>query len=253
MGGHRLVRISKNPRACSGLNLLTDHKVSTLEFVCLTHPHDDHYKGMSHLLREFQVNAFWSFGGFQPPDFRLLRTFFKGDAQSSGLKDARENARELETIFDLIQTKRIPHQSVGPKTLIYPSIDDNQDFQIWGLAPSGRHTDEYRTCLLNSFGRDRTFKSALPPSDHNLISSAMLVIFEKSRLILGGDVEEDGWRDVLNDKPVISLSAHAVKVSHHGSYNGYCKDLWANYASEGRPTAFLTPYVAKGPPRKTSN
>src|SRR5271157_2440811 len=84
-------RTSKNPRACSGLNLLTDHRVSTLEFVCLTHPHDDHYKGMSHLLREFHVKAFWSFGGFQPPDFRLLRTFFKGDAQSSGLKDAREN------------------------------------------------------------------------------------------------------------------------------------------------------------------
>src|SRR5262249_29611451 len=118
----------------------------------------------------------------------------------------------------------------------------------WGLAPSGRHVDEYRTCLLKSFGKNRTFKSALPPADHNLVSSAFLVVFGETRLILGGDVEKDAWRDVLDKKSVGKIAAHAVKVPHHGSKDGYCDGLWMNIASEGNPAALLTPYKPKALP-----
>ena len=42
---------SKNPV----LKFLTDRGVDHLAFLCMTHPHDDHYRGMSHLLERWII------------------------------------------------------------------------------------------------------------------------------------------------------------------------------------------------------
>ena len=109
--------------------------------------------------------------------------------------------------------------------------------------------NEYRLRLLKST-KGKQFRSALPKSDHNLISSAFLIEFGNSRIVLGGDVEEDGWQDVLKTRPVSSLSAHAVKVPHHGSKNGYCPTLWDQFSIDRKPVAVLTPYTPKSLPQK---
>ncbi len=44
------------------LMFLRESGVEKLEFLCLTHPHDDHYRGMSQILEEFPVAYFWHFG-----------------------------------------------------------------------------------------------------------------------------------------------------------------------------------------------
>jgi hypothetical protein len=227
---------------------LVSQGVQSLEFLCLTHPHADHFMGMGRLIRDLQIKAFWAFGGLLPPDFELLRTFFEGDAQTSRLPDSRAREREISTIFDTVRTKGIRHQSVAARTLIYPSIGAETNIQIWGIAPSGRHINEYKLALLNSF-KGKHFKSALPQSDHNLISSAFLVKFGETRIILGGDVERCGWQDVLDDNPG-DLSSHAVKVPHHGSKNGYCPSLWDRFSFAGKPIAILTPFAPKSLPNR---
>jgi len=234
-----------NPQTNPAHKLLSAQRVSTLEFLCLTHPHVDHFMGMSRLILDFQVKKFWGFGGLQPPDFDLLKTFFTADAATDTNPDSKERAREISNIFEEIQAKGISHQAVSAKTLIYPaSIDSRTPIRIWGLAPSGRSTNEYKLKLYKST-KGKKFKSALPKSDHNLISSAFLVEFGRTRIILGGDVETEAWQDVLDDEPVRDLSAHAVKVPHHGSSNGYCPGLWDHFAANGKPVAILTPYTPK--------
>jgi hypothetical protein len=237
-----------DPRTNPTHRLLTSQKVTRLEFLCLTHPHADHFMGMSRLVRDFEIRAFWGFGGLQPPDFDLLRTFLQADAATSGLPDARDRASEISRLFEEIRSRGIRHQAVAAKTLVYPmSIDAKAAIRVCGLAPSGRHTDDYRRSLLRSTAGKR-FKSALPKSDRNLISSAFLIEFGQTRIILGGDVESDGWQDVLDDRPVGDLAAHAVKVPHHGSRNGYCPGLWDRFAVVRKPAAVLTPYASKSLP-----
>ncbi len=239
-----------DPRTNPAHNLLSAQGVSGLEFLCLTHPHADHYMGMRCLVRDFRIKTFWGFGGLHPPDFDLLKTFFKAEAATSGLPDSKERASEISDLFDEIVARGIRHQAVSAKTLIYPaSIDSKTDIKIWGLAPSGRHTNEYRLKLLKST-KGKQFKSALPKADHNLISSAFLIEFGRTRIILGGDVEKEAWQDVLDDEPVSDLSAHAVKVPHHGSRNGYCPALWNRFAAGLKPVAVLTPYTPKLLPEK---
>ena len=240
----------KDPRTNPAHRILSAQGVTHLEFLCLTHPHADHFMGMSRLVQDFDVEVFWGFGGLNPPDFDLLKTFFEADASTSGLPDSQERAREISDLFDQILARGIRHQAVSAKTLIYPaSIDSDTNIKIWGLAPSGRHTDEYKLKLIKST-KGRQFKSALPRSDHNLISSALLIEFGQTRIILGGDVEVDGWQDVLNDQPVSDLSAHAVRVPHHGSRNGYCPTLSDRFGAGPKPVAVLTPYTPKSLPEK---
>jgi Metallo-beta-lactamase superfamily len=241
-----------DPRTNPAHELLSSQGVTALEFLCLTHPHADHFMGMSRLVRDFQVKAFWGFGGLHPPDFDLLKTFFSADASTSKLPDSQVRAREISDLFDLIVARGIRQQAVSAKTLIYPrSIDSQTDIKIWGLAPSGRHVNEYKLKLIKST-KGRQFKSVLPKSDHNLISSALLIEFGQTRIILGGDVEVDGWQDVLDDQPMNDLSAHAVKVPHHGSRNGYCPGLWDRFAADQKPVAVLTPYSPKFLPQKVA-
>ena len=65
-------------------------------------------------------------------------------------------------------------------------------------------------------------------------------------------MEETGWLAVCAEqgqkniqRP--SLASSLVKVSHHGSRNGYCAGVYASFAQKRRFTAVLTPYK-KGRP-----
>src|SRR5262249_32305429 len=66
----------------------------------------------------------------------------------------------------------------------------------------------------------------------------------------GGDVERPGWADVLTEIRPRDLAANLVKVSHHGSTNGYCEGLWEHFSASGQPDAVITSYLSQGLPRK---
>ena len=51
-----------NPDANPTTQFLRSRGVTTLLFVCLTHPHDDHFLGMVKLIEEFRPREFWRFG-----------------------------------------------------------------------------------------------------------------------------------------------------------------------------------------------
>ena len=92
--------------------------VAEIEFLCLTHPHDDHYRGMSQLLKEFAVRQFWTFIGPDPHDVSLLKSYFLAEAEQADRAVLKESAAELASIFDLVDQK--PHRST---VCHLPSLD----------------------------------------------------------------------------------------------------------------------------------
>src|ERR1043166_5494747 len=50
-----------NPSSNPALRYLEKHNVERLKFICLTHPHHDHYRGMGYLLRRFDPDHIWVF------------------------------------------------------------------------------------------------------------------------------------------------------------------------------------------------
>lgn len=48
--------------------------------------------------------------------------------------------------------------------------------------------------------------------------------------------------DALAQVGPASLRSSVVKVSHHGSTNGYCEGLWSAFAGNGHPLAVVTAF-----------
>ena len=248
---------STDPATNPILRFLRENQVEELEFLCLTHPHDDHYKGMSHLLEAFPVRYFWPSADLSGKHFQQLATQLQIEARQASQPSFEESAKEFPKIFGLVQRKRDqqdpPLKEKRPETTtqLYPvPYAPDADFQIIALAPSGDQVARYEKGLMRCFDEKGLIQSRLPDEHHNIISSALLIVFGQTRVVLGGDVEREGWRDAIKEIGAIHLAAHLVKVSHHGSANGYCEGLWPIFAKHGPPVGVLTAYASQGLPRR---
>jgi hypothetical protein len=236
------------PRSHPAWKLLAGHGVKELAFVCLTHPHDDHFRGMSEVFGGFEVEAFWSPCGLDLDEFQFLKAYFKAAAEWADRAEQMEKATELKSIFDAVAKHGCRYEDVNSGRLLYPNpIDEKSEFKIWGLAPSSRRTREYKKKLLRSF-RGGLFRGPVPRGAHNEASVALRLDFKGTRVVLGGDVESGGWLNVLEDHTSDLLTSKVVKISHHGSTNGYCEALWPTISTSGGVVAALTPYRRFGLP-----
>jgi hypothetical protein len=240
------------------LEFLKSRGVRDLEFLCLTHPHDDHYKGMSHLLGYCNIKYFWQFNGLSGTGFIQLIEFLHCDAEAIDTAEERESAVEFNRIFTILKDKRKRAKTplptifrLGTGTLVYPvPLNESARFRIVAIAPPGNLVNRYEAQLAGCFNPDGTIKEKYPVPDHNMVSVALLVIHGDTRVILGGDVERDGWDYAIRQMGAEKLSAHLVKVSHHGSENSYCDRLWEHHSARGKPFAIVTSYVSKNLPRR---
>lgn len=253
-------RSLSDPDANPTLRFLKDNGATELEFLCLTHPHEDHYRGMSQLLNAFPVRYFWRSQAMNVERLKWILSYDRQDAARRNDQNAEEDARELQAIFNEIELKKkanngqsplIP-KNAGLGMILYPGPSEaNAEIQVISLAPSGRQQERFELGLKTCFDAGR-LKSDLPTSHHNIASMALLVKYGQTQIVLGGDVESSGWQNALEEVEANNLAAHAVKVSHHGSTNGYCGGLWGAFAATGRPIAIIAPYRRFKLPRQES-
>jgi hypothetical protein len=216
---------------------------------------------MSRLLDEFEVKWFWRPGGLSAKELRLLLQAQTVDAERAGSGDQLNSVQELERIFSAVgehsSRNRRPEQKPRPrikKASVWQQLfpvpaGDSSECQIFSVAPSGDCVNEYNRELVNAFENQR-LKTPLPDSSHNKISIGLVIEFGLTRVILGGDIEIASWRRVREQVARAKLSAHVVKVSHHGSVNGYCDGLWDDFAASQPPIALLTAYRSRRLPRR---
>ena len=252
-------RSSTDPAKNQTLQFLLDQDVKELEFLCLTHPHDDHYKGMSQLLEKFKVHYFWNFNGLSGNHFSKLAEYLQTEAEQIDRQYDLESATEFTKIFGLIRRMQKSQQPplrqkvAGIDTTLFPVPSNSEDtFRIIGLAPSGNQVQRYQDLFLRCFDDNGNLRYPLPQSSHNVISTALLIVFGRTRIVLGGDVECAGWKDVLEEMGSDHLAVSAVKISHHGSTNGYCDGLWDAFSARGKPLGVVTAYVSQNLPARAA-
>jgi beta-lactamase superfamily II metal-dependent hydrolase len=229
------------------LQFLKQQGVSELEFLCLTHPHDDHFRGMSQLLEHLTVKHFWRFAGLAGRDLKRLAQVFHVDAERSGVSELAGNASDFVKTMSLIQQKRSASQlrqkTVSGYQQLFPIPAGNSEpFQIWSFAPSGNQLASYEEALASCFTADGRFRSPLPQAHHNSVSVGLLIRFGDTRIVLGGDIDPSGWRDALDEIQEDQFFVDAVKVSHHGSVTGYAPGLWEVFSAKRKPIAVIVPY-----------
>jgi len=234
---------------------LRQHNVRSLEFVCITHPHADHYRGLNQLLKGFEVKYFWRFGAFIDRDLFKLTTYF----EEAAIDDDNEEG-DADQLTEAFHTAYYKHEKGYIKKIfrlhddmrIYPlQAGPNPDFQISTIAPSADQITEYEKGLARCFDSSGRLSHELSHQRHNDVSVALLIRYGETRVILCGDVEAAGWSETLELFRPEDLKAHGIKVSHHGSATGYTVDLWRYFSASGkRVHAVVAPFRQFGLPKR---
>ncbi len=236
--------------------------VEKLAFLAFTHPHEDHGRGMSHILESYKdsIDQIWIFDGYQ--DIALDRYFgalLEGNRRLPIEKLLNEPpgtfSRELMAIRKLV-LEQIKNKNQNQDN--FQKLSGRKQIEITDepvvfhfLGPGEGFTQLYienlHKNLQNLVDQDGKIvnKSWNPAKvNHNLASPAILIEFGKTRIILGGDMEKDGWNDVLSYfiSSQTSLNCHFVKVSHHRSETGYIEGLYEKFGEQGLPIGVLTTF-----------
>jgi beta-lactamase superfamily II metal-dependent hydrolase len=237
------------------LQFLYGRGVSELEFLCLTHPHDDHFRGMSQLLEHLEVKYFWRFPTVSARDLRLLAKYSIVDPERGNVAELLENANDFVRTMAIVNERRdsdqINQMMVSGHQQLYPvPFDQAAQFQVWGCAPHGNQLGDYERALSASFTKDERLRPNPPHVSHNDISVGLLIQFGKTRILLGGDVERAAWSDICPQHNREHFFVDAVKVPHHGSDTGFIPGLWGNLAGRKKPIAIIAPYRRFGLPKQ---
>jgi hypothetical protein len=112
---------------------------------------------------------------------------------------------------------------------------------FWNIT---RYEEQLRQCFDD---RGRLLRR-IAFGRHNDVSAAISIRYGRARVILCGDVEVNNWTDVEAHIAKERLKANGIKVSHHGSTNGYTETLWARFAAAEKPCAIVTPFRRVGLP-----
>lgn len=175
------------------IEILTSEGVEKIDFLCWTHPHDDHTLGLNKILDTFcsDNTKIWitdiypqSYDNYSQPSIKLYKSL--KDRIKSGNSKVK-----IATDNKLLATLKC----YGLQTYL---------FEIWSFAPNS-------TILTERKEFDK-------PEKGNPYSIGLSIFAGRFNIMLGGDVENetiDRFEEEYFDTPI-----DYIKIPHHGSSSG---------------------------------
>jgi beta-lactamase superfamily II metal-dependent hydrolase len=210
-------RITGSPPAA--LTKLQELGAESLSFLALTHPHADHYSGLSDILSFYndKINTFYCFPlGAHLSNDRLKKyaAIYQELAEKAD-PSVRGKIVELIRILSLVKTHigmEKWEEPPGCFTRIAPI--GFEGVEIYMLLPPARIKGPYFEMIERGCLDEITTEKNI-----NHLSLAFCLRYRGKEIILGGDGSADIWREQQRfcERSEVSIGAHAVKLPHHGS------------------------------------
>jgi hypothetical protein len=182
-----------DPETNPTLLFLRENQVKSLEFVCLTHPHDDHFRGMSQLFSSFTVKHFWRFPGLTHDHLVNFVVRRRVEAEEHADRGGLEAINDLQSTLRLVEDLSRTGLQVGSpevNTVLYPwpvhSTPEPGTLDIRAVAPPGNAVESFSNSLKRCFGADGRVVADAPSLKCNDVSIALLIRYGATRVILGG-------------------------------------------------------------------
>jgi hypothetical protein len=208
------------------LDFLKSRHVERLAFSCLTHPHADHYRGLARLISDFDVREFWQPNRLAIEDCKRIIKLKKIPAHEVNDYNEIEDADELQEVFSILG-KNIQRSNARRSRYRFKVAQAEMNmvlfqpgstgYRIVALAPHGNDVFVFNNQLASAFDDSGRIKDDIPEQKFNRISMALLIVMPKFKVLLGGDVENSGWKRTSSDAIERDWKSVLYKVSHHGS------------------------------------
>lgn len=181
------------------LKFLIKNNVERLKFVCVTHPHIDHFLGMERIVENYNNN---------------IDNFILFDNGQNSVYERQDSSlsKALSTFFQF-QNRKIILASKGEKYKV-------GDLEINLLNPNSQISEE----LFGKYFEGRQ-KSVL-----NKLSVVMHFEHNGCHVLLNADVPQKECTEFLKNTPV---KADIIKISHHGSIHYNSEKLITSIGKQG--------------------
>lgn len=239
---------TRQPLAIEYLNSIGVNLDNVILIIC-THWHNDHIKGLSKALDLCKKAEFCFSFVHDLQKFLLLCELDYTKSQKGSISSTNEFSDCLEII-----NKRESFYTRAQKDLLLLKENNlNVNFEIYSLSPSPKtisNFDSEISTLITEFGSRNTAVINKTPNDKSV---ALLLKFGDYRVLLGADLEigkdeTEGWRHIIKHSKIIDENkADLYKIPHHGSENGYLKEIFDVLVNDDGVLK-LTPYNSSGLP-----
>lgn len=225
--------VSVEPAA---LTLLRELNATELSFVLWSHPHADHFSGLSAILAAFPVKTFYTYPmGRDIPRLKKHGLKYLESAQLSESPTIKNQAMEFGALIVTAENKRITEQMewqdlTGPTNRVRPH--GFEGVTINALLPFKKVKGEYFNAL------DANRADSVESEPQNELCIALDIKYGDHHVALCADAPKRAWTDHRKElqKSRENLSFSAVKIPHHGSHAD-CDDTVLDY---------LFPQIATG-------
>lgn len=185
------------------VDILKKNGIRKLNFICWTHPHDDHTKGMSKILDNWcDKNTQFFIPEIPIQSYNLY---------SEESKEVYERVMKIHKKKDETNMciKHIANDTILEKIIFSEPGGREYLFQITSYAPI--------STLLKDFEIRAACKDVIKKGG-NLYSIGLKIEFGKFVMLLGGDVENHTWDRI--SKYAIPDVIDYIKIPHHASSTG---------------------------------
>jgi beta-lactamase superfamily II metal-dependent hydrolase len=185
------------------IEYLSNHSINEIEFICLTHYHEDHYSGIIELLQYCHNNnvtiKYFYDSGLSPKEMDIE---FRQHDEKTYYLDMRK------LIYGFHDNRQFILRECHEGTVLL----QEDGFVIRALLPDTRTTRDIQSIKCRF--RDRNLNGYL-----NHFSIVLLILSNLNSLLLS-DAETRGQRIIL-DRNSLKGSISFIKLSHHGSKENY--------------------------------
>lgn len=199
---------------------------ASIEFLALTHPHLDHFQGLSRFIEHNhnRIKSFWRYPGVNHKEI-LARYLTKPMSQHKNknntlIKTARTEFSKLIKTVDKYKANwgNNYHTIALPKLSSYYT---SESFEIYGVAPPQAVVDEFHNFLKDP---QLPFQEQAPTGE-NMVSYFLMVRFYSKYLFFLADiVVKSAWDNIIDCLDTAGITWNDVifiKCSHHGSHTGW--------------------------------
>ena len=149
--------------------------------------------------------------------------------------------RELYSTFELLKNR----PGKLKRALVDRVIYNKNNCQIWSLSPSDSDFGLFLQNVGQLLPSDNETKRRIQPLTPNKAAVVLLIMINKTAVLLGSDLERPGWLQILGADGRPNCKASVLKVSHHGSKNAHEDRIWKELLNK-TPIALLTPWQRGG-------